>query len=345
MSANKPKVVISLKTNGRHFQQVYTGLEALAKQDEISLSYLSNGKFTQKGGIVIRINEKKLYIDCTDSPKINMEEYEACDLYFKRTLRPADQQQLPKLNPFGLYFEIYPSIYSPLTVKRYMVFSDKDIKSRIKAFIKSLDIHNTFSFMPRESQFENEQPQGNTVMFYVRLWDPDNDREYKLGEKEAEDRKQINTLRVQCVRTLKERFGDKALVGIMDDSYARKIAPDLVISNSDTSKQNYLERVKQAGVCIASQGLHESIGAKFAEYVALGKPIVSEAFNYVIPGDFREGVNYLEYTSAEQCVKQVAELLGDPQEMESMSKANREYYRQTLQPIQIARRLVATAVG
>lgn len=342
---NKPQVIIPLASNARHLQQVFTGMEALARQGEISLSYQAVSKPHHKSLLAFTVNGKNVFVDTADSPEINQEGYTNSEVYFKRTLRPQDAESMPKLKPFGLYFEIYPSVRTALTTKRYMQFSPPGAGNKLKTFIKSVDTQNKMSFMPRAEQFENTKPVGNTVMFYVRLWDPDFDKEFEISEAEAADRRQINALRIACVRQLKERFGDRALVGVMDDDYARKVAPDLVIASTDTSKQNYLERVKQAGVCIASTGLHESVGAKFAEYVALGKPIVSESFDYSLPGDIKAGQNYLQYSTAQECTEQVASLLDSPEAMQKMREANLAYYNALLAPENIARRLIAEALA
>ncbi len=342
MSTSKPHVVIPLASNARHLQQVYTGMEALAAKGDIRLDYQFDCQRHHKSGLSFTVDNRSVFVDTADSPAISQQDYDKCDVYFKRTLKPDDAAAMNKLEPFGLYFEIYPSVRSVLTTRRYMAYSDSGASNKLKTFIKSVDTANKMSFMPRAAQFNNPYPAGNTVMFYVRLWDPDFDKEFEISEAEAEDRRLINSLRIACVRQLKERFGDRALVGVMDDAYARKVAPDLVIAANDTSKQNYLERVKQAGVCIASTGLHESLGAKFAEYVALGKPIVSEVFNYSLPGDIQDKQNYLQYTTAEECTEQVASLLESPEAMQKMRDANLNYYRNMLTPQAIAQRIIDT---
>jgi len=345
VTMKKPLVIIPLTSNARHLQQVFTGMEVLAAKGEITLKYQFNIEQDHRSGLALKVNSRKVFIDTHDSPEISQDDYAKCDIYFKRTLKPEDSAVMSKLTPFGLYFEIYPSAPSLKTTKRYMTFSESGASAKLKTFIKSVDTGNKLSFMPRAQQFENSYPAGNTVMFYVRLWDPDFDKEFEITEAEAADRRLINSLRIDCVRQLKARFGDRALVGVMDDEYARKVAPELVISASDTSKQSYLERVKQAGVCIASTGLHESVGAKFAEYVALGKPIVSEAFNYVLPGDLQEGKHYLQYCSAEECTDQVASLLESPEAMRQMREANLAYYQSVLTPESIARRIVTSSLN
>ena len=51
-----------------------------------------------------------------------------------------------------------------------------------------------------------------------------------------------------------------------------------------------------------------------------------------MPGDFREGVNYLGYASAEECVAQVDLLMRCPDAVQRMKEANAAYYREWLRP-------------
>lgn len=47
-----------------------------------------------------------------------------------------------------------------------------------------------------------------------------------------------------------------------------------------------------------------------------------------MPGGFREGVNYLGYASAEECVAQVDLLMRCPDAVQRMKEANAAYYRE-----------------
>ena len=53
---------------------------------------------------------------------------------------------------------------------------------------------------------------------------------------------------------------------------------------------------------------------------------------YSVPGDFREGVNYLSFRTAQECVEAVARLVESPELLQSMKRANAAYYQQYLRP-------------
>ena len=345
MKSLKPEVIISLKTNARHLQQVYTGFEALQHQKMISLVYQNDVDTHNAASMNIIVNGYKFFIDCADSSNINIDEYYNCDFYFKRTLRTEDFEKYNKLYPFGLYFEIYPSVSSFYTAKRFLKFSNNGTGSKVKTLIKCLDVRNHISFVPRVNAFDfhYSTPLNQKVLFYVRLWDPDKDKEHMLSPHEREDRKRINECRIECIELLKEAFKENALVGVMDDDYSRKLAPNLILPLDRTVKKRYFEQVKDASICIASTGLHSSIGAKFAEYVALRKAIVCESFDYQLPGNLQEGINYYTYETPQECVGQVKELLSSPETIRRMSAANNDYYNNYLAPVKIAKRLLEIA--
>lgn len=345
MKDKKPSVVVPLKTNARHLQQLFTGLESLARKGFISLMYERNVTQHHKASAFIKVDNAQIYIDCSDSPDIHKEEYQHCELYFKRTLRNEDRQTLSKLRPFGLYFEVYPSFCSLMTLRRFLSFSPDGIKGKSKTVVKLLDTDNKLGFMPRESAFYNSKKatyKGHAfkVLFYVRLWDPASDKEFEISDIERTDREKINTSRIKTIRLLKQKFKENALVGVMDDNYSRKVAPDLIVDKYKTTKKQYIRQVNSASVCIATTGLHGSIGAKFAEYVALGKAIVTESFDYVLPGTLDEPGHYLEFNSPEQCVEKVSQLFDTPYMLEQMESMNIRYAQQYMTSDKMVSRII-----
>ena len=110
------------------------------------------------------------------------------------------------------------------------------------------------------------------------------------------------------------------------------MAPDLIVPRELTERRHYLRAVHASDICIGSTGLHGSIGGKSGEYVAAAKAIVHEAFHYQVTGDFREGVNYLSFRTAQECVDAVGHLVEHPAEIAAMKQANAAYYQQYLRP-------------
>jgi hypothetical protein len=98
-------------------------------------------------------------------------------------------------------------------------------------------------------------------------------------------------------------------------------------------------------ICVATTGLHGSIGGKFAEYVCLSKAILSEKLQYAVPGDLREGRNYLEFTTADECVEQAWRLFSDRALRNRLMCNNARYYNAWLRPDMLILNSLLTAYG
>lgn len=180
-------------------------------------------------------------------------------------------------------------------------------------------------------KFEAEQKQTAAsceVLFLTRIWDP---VASEIENQEiANERMQINETRIAIIRELKKRYGSEAICGLNDDAYARRTAPDLIVPTL-TKKVNYVRIMKRAKVAIASLGLHSSNGWKTGEYVAAGRAIVMERPYYEIPYA-RNGVNWLEYTSVDECLHSVEYLLSHNDARIKMEDTNQNYYSEHLRP-------------
>jgi hypothetical protein len=86
-------------------------------------------------------------------------------------------------------------------------------------------------------------------------------------------------------------------------------------------------------ICIGSMGLHKSIGWKTGEYVAASKAIINEKLKYEMPGDFKDGINYISYNTVNECFNAVDYLISNPDIVYKMKCANHRYYKKYLKQI------------
>ena len=90
--------------------------------------------------------------------------------------------------------------------------------------------------------------------------------------------------------------------------------------------------MQNADICIGTMGLDESIGWKTAEYIAANRALVHEKFKFELPGDFEVNRNYLEFSSAQECLEKVQFLVDHLDYLYEMKRANEKYYREYLRP-------------
>jgi hypothetical protein len=151
-------------------------------------------------------------------------------------------------------------------------------------------------------------------------------------------------MRAECVLRLREELGDKFFGGIEHSPYAQQhFEAALLPDNADSARSRYLNLLRKHSIGVTTTGLHGSIGGKLAEYVAFAKAIVTEPLHYEVPGDFREGRNYLTFTSAAECASQVARLMHDWELRHSMMQNNWNYYRSFLRPDKLVRNALTAA--
>lgn len=247
-----------------------------------------------------------------------------CDLYFKRSFseqKNADfsSELKSKIHPLGFNYH--------LTYKGCPL--NDSLPKRIIKTLFGRESMNSFTADRFEGKAKETQGKPE-ILFLTRLWDPS-----ECSEEHKAERIKINSDRISIIKALKERYGDNATVGINDTPFSRSVAPDLIMDDSFTKRKNYLKLLHKSDICIASTGLHGSIGWKTGEYVAAAKAIVSEPFVYTVTGDFEEGKNYLSYTTPEQCIAAVDSLWNDPKAIYEMKINNERYYSKYLSPAAI----------
>jgi hypothetical protein len=329
-------------SNSSHLSQICTGFVLLHNAGEIVLSqecgeqnYFDKTKpqhlrDARDAHLLVVVNHNiKLYYDCHDSYEIDVRAANEVDYYFKRSYA---ESKIPvslkaKVFPLGLNYELYPAEFDIFEQQRVSAFEPELASSNISLFRPTVE--------NMQSVPHNLHDPG--VLFITRAWDPidnpDRSRE-KIGE-----RIRINETRARCIELLRQEFGNRFLGGFVHTDYAaRNYNHALLQDNRISAKETYIKLLSQYPVCIATTGLHGSIGWKLGEYVAFSKAIVSERLNYQIPGDFKPRENYLEFDEPKQCVNAVVELLSGAALRYEMMKRNHNYYLTYLKPDAMIRR-------
>ena len=137
-----------------------------------------------------------------------------------------------------------------------------------------------------------------------------------------EERNRINSMRIAIIRRLRELYPDNFKGGVERSSISERLCPDLILDEKETIKRHYLKQLRHADICIGSMGLHQSIGWKIAEYIAASKAIVAEKFCYEVVGNWTEGMNYIPFSTVEECIEGIDRLIKNPELLHDMQIAN-----------------------
>lgn len=311
-----------LDTSIPHLQQIITGFKLLDKEGVINLTIRKDANneygIPSNNILIAEIADKILAYDVLDGYNLNLEDLdfflEKVDVYYKRSFSAIINSQLKngyKIKALGLNHNVeYPTLLN--YIKKYFYFLANKLVGRgnIISFIDSFT-----------NPIKYKEGKDIKILYMVRLWEP-NSKSVDINL----SREKINNMRIELCRRLKEIYPNQAVVGLSDSEYARGKAPDLILKRSLTNPANYLSLMKKMDICIATTGLHNSIGWKFAEYVAASKAIISERLEYEVPYGFSEGINYYSFDSVDQCLSIIDFLLDNPDQIYEMKKKNELYY-------------------
>lgn len=262
--------------------------------------------------------------DCTfsDNPSLY-------DFYFKRSL----QEKFFTDNNKPLNFQVNIAT-QPL---KLFAMLPKDLDFLKKSKVEILRMLDFFSLMNmgHYAMLYNDivkfrQTKGNgSVIFYTRLWDPDNNN----NKEEKERRKIQNDFRIEACRIIKSNFKNSS-VGIFDSKLAQEICPELIFSNKIISKKEYFCKLSMSSICIADDGLKDTPGWKIGEYALFGKSIISTPINVVVK-EFIEDENYLKLSTRKafhELPEKIEYLLNNNQYLK-MSKNNINWSEKFLNPV------------
>ncbi len=354
----KLEVVIEVHSNGIHVQQIYTGFRMLERngylkckktynKERISTIQYNAHRTAYNRCVIVNMNGIKMCYDLNDSSTILEEFLNTSDFYFKRSYSNEEVNRYGELSsrifPFGLNYLVYCNEMDWNSVVR--TFKISDLKTALKASLNYIPAFDFFNFVPR-LKFISNPPTLNVepkVLFLARLWDPDDLPGRSVNAKL--DRTLINETRIECIKSLNKNFGKFFFGGLADTPFARRVCPELIISDKRITRQaGFLELVRTHSICIATMGLFKSNGYKLAEYAALSRAIVTEPLQYLVTGDFKAEDNYLEFNTPDECVAQVGQLFDNKQKRELMMIKNWEYYKRFMAPDCIIRNTLEFAL-
>tara|TARA_R110001599_G_scaffold79463_3_gene215297 strand:+ start:434 stop:1519 length:1086 start_codon:yes stop_codon:yes gene_type:complete len=332
--------------NSNHLQQIYFGFQLLQESGLIRLKQIIDRSCShfnenralpfgaQSGGLKVVVNSKtNIYYDMADAHSVDEDNLRWSDFYFKRSYSIDIHSNISdKILPLDLNYMVKSNKFNWQNLVRTHQLSSGI--ERVKACIRELDIKNRVSYLPRIDEL-HAKPNIDIpfkILFMCRLWEPEKDDHWQLTKEQQEDRIEINNVRVDCIRKLKNEFGDEFTGGLAPTDYAKNNFSDVVSSAASTSKRNYIAQLKKYPVCISTTGLANSTGWKFGEYVALSRAIVSEKLHAQTAGNINKNINYLQFDTADECLEQVHKLRSNKTLLADMMQANHCYYMNHLAP-------------
>lgn len=343
----KPYVVYPM-SDGRHVQQILYGFDLLARRGGVAVRYAFDGpaRFgievpfeTHLAGHVVMVEtpeDRLLCFETHDSGFVEEKAYHLADAYFKRSYHDAEHASRRKMRPLGLNLLTQPFVPGLARIRRALAFRGAAGAARVVMAGLRHRVDNARLIMAPACS------ASPTIAFFTRTYDPASSA--SRSEEKARQWRELSEFRAACVRALRDRFGPAFHGGLHDDAYARAHYPDLVVPRAQTGKSAYLKIVRQADICIATEGLERSTGWKFAEYLAMGRAIVSEPQAFNPGGGIRAGSHYLEFASVDQCVAAVQQLMDNHTQRAAMMRRNFLAYLESVEPEALVRSALLRAL-
>jgi len=350
---SKIHCVVFCHANTEHLQILYTGFAMLSQQGKISLQYkiLKNLPASlpklSPAELLVEINENtRVVFDMGDFGEMHSAIYESIHAYIKRSfplhINISDNSS-PKLIPLGLTYNVHEIFPSWFEFRRAQLEPSmlEQTKSIFRSAISLLSpiFPKYYRFNPKNCFEPPNFSLPPKVIFMCRLWDPADTK-----PKYREQRELINQQRADCVRKLRAEFGSQFTGGLAHNAYTVRYYPDCLLEDPRLSDfHNYVQLMRKHSIGVATTGLHDSIGWKFAECVAFSKAVVSEKLCFYVP-ELEEGKNYLSFSTAEECVEQVSLLMQNKVLREEFMMNNYQHYLHYMQPDVMVWRAISSAL-
>ncbi|MCA9463268.1 MAG: hypothetical protein KC643_28290 [Nitrospira sp.] len=359
----KKKIEISVFVRGvaKHLNQIYSGLYDLHRLGKIQLR-LESGKSAEDIDedreilkVMVRsLDEGKLQricFDMGDGGRLRQKNVEGCDWYFKRGYYEPNFQNLPqqlkeKVLPYGLNYNCISNRGESFRIRLALKSIRNSGRTNLTTFKEALRLAiSPFRFIDKncymaQSNYEVEPHEYSCpkVLFQSRVFDPD---DFEQGNRSVIH--ELNEMRANITRALRSYFGSIFIGGIEHNSYSVKKYSDCLTPHS-ARQIDYLKTMKECLVCVSTIGLHKSTPWKMAEYLAASRCIVTENIFYELPVPLREGVNFFQFSTPEQCVKICEKILENPDLSKTIRQSNWTYYQKYVRPDAIVWRCLETAM-
>ena len=345
-----------LRGDSPHIRQVVTGFYELAAAGLVSLRVRGEprGESTEwRDPLSLRavIDGHRVLCDASDGwyiPPELVPYLGRAEFYFKRALDPQRLDEVPagmRVSPLGLNYlvtsrrNLWHRGLRPLERRRLA----RSLARRASVFAGRFGIRDVREMHITDFEVPPETNAAAQVLFMCRAWPASvaAETDYLRTDREA-----VNEMRAACIRAARAEFGARFFGGFAVDEFAQREYGDCLLPDRrDSDRYAFLARVRAAAVCVATTGLHGSIGWKMAEYVAASRAIVSEPLRYRVPGGFAAGRNFIEFDSLDAFIDSVDRLLRDASLREDMRRANWEYYQRWVRPDAQVQRMLERVVS
>ena len=276
--------------------------------------------------VVIEANQiKKIVIDFSDAPDIDPKFLEWCDVYGKINYRESIVTDNKKITPAAPNYAV--KIWNkPMAGLRGLL-------NYIKSYNRTIPFHPFISkylmTAKRVSNFNDaEIPVQPGYVFFVSTW--------------WETQHLTNQSRANFIRACRSILTIQFEGGLIPENYNIK-NPEYkdVFIKSNIPYNQYIEKIKRSEVVFSTPAYHLCHGWKLAEFLGMGKAIISTPLINELPAPLTHRENIYFVSEEFENIKQaIIELNSNQQLREKLEKGALAYYNEFIEPQAAIRRIL-----
>ena len=224
-----------------------------------------NNQFTP---IVIEKNNElyKVIIDYGDGGNIEEIAYNWCDKYYKINIKHNDLVRFNKLNSIGPSFGI--NIYKSYQLIFFAILNFFKARKRINNMKRFFSNYKALFKRLPYSYYSVRKPKENYIFFIASI---------------CRNEKETNTFRLNFIKSCQSLKIVNFEGSFAPRSNGDNLGFDEFVINSRISIKDYLKKIKESVVVFNTPAVLKCHGWKLAEYLALGKVIISTPISRELP--------------------------------------------------------------
>ena len=275
---------------------------------------------------------KKVYVDVNDRNDIHERFYEWADVYAKVNLRHED---LARNKAFAIGPSFGITLWNPLktffvALRNYLKCKGEGYKIPLKRYV--LDYLYTVVRRRPYKEYDCECREDSDYMFTLStLW-------YSEGAFQT-----TNVYRGAFARACKKLFpkfeGETPLKECPRYPEYLEMYGDMIIHERITMKA-YMQKTKRSAFVFNTPSVVGCHGWKLAEFLAMGKAMISTPHLNLMPGLFQKDKHYVEALNADEITNAVAYLRKTPEIVNQLKVNAKEYYNEYLAPKAVVNRII-----
>lgn len=278
--------------------------------------------------IIKDVAEQKIIVDFGNFDKIYKKAFDWSDVYGKVNVNEEDliKDQIVSIGPLTAI-----NIFGPFSTFWYALTNFVKSVDRIPNIKSFLGLYRAQLKRPRLNQYHQETSKPNYIFFASSLW---------KKEKEAND------TRANFIKAC------KALKQIdFEGGFAPRTKDDIPgyekLTMTERLKRDvFLDKIKKSSIAFNTPSVGGCNGWRLAEYLGMGKAIISTPLVRVMPGDFTDEQHYLITDgSIHDLEHKILQLTKDENLRGLLERNAKDYFEQVLSPEAVMKKLITHKSG